>query len=307
MLQFLCLPNGKNSKFKSRDSAPCNYWTWLCFAAQPHRVTICGCLLPATTKANHTLWIKLLARLTFWYFLCFWFFSGLKEWKLATVHSSVSRVPKLNGFKYWKISSKVLRRRIVWLVAKTHVARQTNVAAASCCKLLQAYSAKSTDWRFDDSNDAMIRSGSGFKHLAWFYQFPPLKKFDWNPAPRLLEDFFIIPHLPKSNFSSTKTSAEHISHYSPFNQSANIFVAGLQLLGLTGVSSRRQSFPEWVSALSLSDLFGKIMQDMWKHWSAHFMMPGYHCYLKTLSGTVLHPSGPKPSKNEPQDWPSWTW
>jgi hypothetical protein len=134
MLQFLCLPNGKNSKFKSRDSAPCNYWTWLCFAAQPHRVTICGCLLPTTTKANHTLWTKLLARLTFFVFV---FFSSLKEWKLATVHSCscVSRVPKLNGFKYWKISSKVLRRRIVWLVAKTHVARQTNVAAASCCKL----------------------------------------------------------------------------------------------------------------------------------------------------------------------------
>ena len=98
MLQFLCLPNGKNSKFKSRDSAPCNYWTWLCFAAQPHRVTICGCLLPTTTKANHTLWTKLLARLTFFVFV---FFRVSRNESLQ--QSTVAAV--FLGFQNWTDSS----------------------------------------------------------------------------------------------------------------------------------------------------------------------------------------------------------
>ena len=108
-------PKRKDSKWKRRESAPCYYWTWPCFAAQLHRITICGCLLLATTKANHTLWTKLLARLPFCVFWCFFLsLLSLKDWKLATVHSStsVSKVPKLNkegfsgpGFQYWRISS----------------------------------------------------------------------------------------------------------------------------------------------------------------------------------------------------------
>ena len=57
-----------------------------------------------------------------------------------------------------------------------------------------------------------------------------------------------------------------------------------------------------LSRLSLSSIFEWLVrEDMWL-WCLATTATS-----RLFQGAVLHPSGLKPSKNEPQVWPSWTW